>query len=456
MFRSIRARLTAWYVAIFATTFIATGSGIWLVMRSGIYDSVDEELEDRLRALERSVVRFSDSDQAAIVFLNSQAQSDPSLRIRVATNAQWIYRSPNTRSLSTAVPQIDAAVNRAARTVIVNGHPLRSIATTAKVGNALWLIEIGQPIGEYYEALQRAGWTIALASPLALLVAALGGYWMSRRALEPVDRIATMARHIGAANLTERLPLRGTLDELDRLSDTLNDMLARLEAAFLRVTQFTADASHELRTPVAIIRTTAEIARRRSRTEAEYVDALDRILEESERTTRLVEDLLLLARADADADGTALEPVDLNSILDAACERGRVLAEAAGLHFREEPRPPCVIPGDSEALHRLFLILFDNAAKYSTPGGCVSVRVTTDDTSVLVAVRDTGVGIPQEDLPHLFERFYRVGGDRARSTGGVGLGLSIARHVVETHHGSITVDSSHLGSTFSVKLPLSS
>ena len=166
--------------------------------------------------------------------------------------------------------------------------------------NQLALAQIGVPVEEYYEMLNGVTWTALLASPLVLLLASAGGYWMSRRALEPVDQITRTAAEIGAYNLSQRLPLRKTGDELDRLSATLNPMFARLEAAFRQITQFTADASHELRTPVAIIRTTAELARSKPRSPEEYRKALDGILTESERTSRLIEDLMLLARADAD------------------------------------------------------------------------------------------------------------------------------------------------------------
>ena len=206
--------------------------------------------------------------------------------------------------------------------VLRGGHPFRVLAAPVSVADTVWAIEIGVPMGEFYEALNGVAWTMVLALPLVLLVASAGGYWMSKRALKPVDRITRTAQAISAENLAARLPLRGADDELDRLSSTLNDMFARLDAAFRRVTQFTADASHELRTPVAIIRTTAELTRRRPRTDAEYTDALDQILAESERTSRLIDDLLLLARSDAEGEEFALEPMDLaQSLREARASR---------------------------------------------------------------------------------------------------------------------------------------
>jgi heavy metal sensor kinase len=307
--------------------------------------------------------------------------------------------------------------------------------------------------------LEEFTWTALLASPLVLLLASAGGYWMSRRALEPVDRISRTAEEIGAQNLSQRLPLRSAGDELDRLSATLNAMFARLEAAFHRITQFTADASHELRTPVAIIRTTAELVRSKPRGQEEYTKALDRILAESERTSRLIDDLMLLARADAGADGIVQEPMNLAECLRGACAEVRVLAEYGKVCLEASLPSDCTVSGDDQALRRLFLILLDNAIKYTPAGGAVRVNLAIDDSAdkrtAVVEVRDTGLGISPEDLPHIFERFYRAAKDRSRKTGGAGLGLSIARWITQRHGGEVLVESAPgTGSVFRVRLPV--
>jgi heavy metal sensor kinase len=301
-------------------------------------------------------------------------------------------------------------------------------------------------------------WTALLASPLLLILASAGGYWMSRRALAPVERIARTAADIEAKNLSKRLLLRGTGDELDQLSATLNAMFARLEDSFCRITQFTADASHELRTPVAIIRTTAEVIRRKPRSEKEYAEALDRILAESERTTELVEDLMLLARADANVEDLAMEPVGLAELAQAAYAEARVLAEAAGITLTNGGLSQCTVSGDDRGLRRLLLILLDNAIKYSKPGGEVQLYLGLcqrgDRRTAVLEVRDQGIGIASEDLPHIFERFYRASKDRSRKVDGVGLGLSIAESIARRHGGEIQVESSPgVGSTARVLLP---
>jgi len=270
--RSIRVRLAAWQAVILMAAFAVAGGGVWLAMRDSIYESVDEDLRARLALLEDGLNKAVDAAGAEHlgdrpVNLVNLPATGPGTRFRISDGSRWIYQSPGAEKWGDG-PIVPSALRGRgrARTLIVGGRPLRVLTTSAAVADTVWAIQIGVPIGEFYEALNDVAWTVVLASPLVLLIASAGGYWMSKRALEPVDRITRTARAISAENLGARLPLRGADDELDRLSETLNDMFGRLDAAFRRVTQFTADASHELRTPVAIIRTTAELTRRRPRT----------------------------------------------------------------------------------------------------------------------------------------------------------------------------------------------
>jgi signal transduction histidine kinase len=235
-------------------------------------------------------------------------------------------------------------------------------------------------------------------------------------------------------------------------------MFARLEDSFRRITQFTADASHELRTPVAIIRTIAEVIRRKPRSEKEYAEALDRILAESERTTQLVEDLMLLARADANVEDLAQEPVGLAELAHAACAEARVLAETAGITVTDGYLSQCTVSGDDRALRRLLLILLDNALKYSKSGGEVQVHLGLcqrgDRRTAVLEVTDSGIGIAPEDLPRIFERFFRASKDRSRRVDGVGLGLSIAQSIAQQHGGEIQIESKlGAGTTVRVFLP---
>jgi heavy metal sensor kinase len=307
---------------------------------------------------------------------------------------------------------------------------------------------------ELKEGLSGYAWALIVLIPAVLLIATAGGWWMSRRALQPVNQIIDAARSIGEQSLARRLPVPETQDELQRLSETLNQMLGRIESAFRRITEFTADASHELRTPVALIRTTAELALRKQRTTEEYREALEDVHAESVRTTDLIENLLTLARADAGKAALDRRELDLVQVVREASVQGQKLAGARNLRFRTEvPDSPVPAIGDPSALRRLLLIVIDNAVKY-TPEGEITVRLLSANGNPQVHVSDTGIGIPQGDLARVFERFYRADKSRSRDSGGAGLGLSIAKWIAEVHQGAIEARSEQdRGSTFILTLP---
>src|SRR5256712_7407857 len=248
---------------------------------------------------------------------------------------------------------------------------------------------------------------------------------MSRRALAPVDTMISTARSISEHSLSRRLAILKTGDELERLAETFNQMMVRLERAFKRMPLFTADASHELRTPTALIRTTAELSLRRDRDKAEYREALVQILEEAERTGLLIDNLMTLARMDSGAEAVGFTTVDIASILGEASMAGQPLALSKQIQLdREIPDIPILVNGDSHALRRLFLILIDNAVKYTPTGGRVFIGLNTTGNDAVATVQDTGIGISQEDLPVIFERVYRPGKARSPEPGD-GLALSI-------------------------------
>jgi heavy metal sensor kinase len=456
--RSIGVRLTAWYALILVLTFAATGIGVWLTIRDSIHDRVDEDLRSRVAPLAMALASETGATGATRLndLLDDAIGMTPGLQVRIAETGRLTGQWPAAAGWGAPAPDpARLPADGETETVLMSSRLFRHLAIPLRGGRTLWSVEIAVPIGELYEPLDEFAWTALIGSPLVLLLASAGGYWVSRRALTPVVRITQMAQAIGMHNLAGRLPLRGVDDELDRLSATLNGMFARLDDAFRRVTQFSADASHELRTPLAIIRTTAEVTRSRSRTEVEYGEALDRILAESERTSRLVDDLLLLARADADADPMAMEPMDLAETVRDTCDEGRILADASGLGFTADLPAACPSIGEPQALRRLFLILVDNAVKYTPAGGVVRVGMIVQNDRAMVEVRDSGVGILAADAPRIFERFYRVAPDRSRQSGGVGLGLAIARWIATCHGGTIAVESRPgAGSVFRVTLPI--
>jgi heavy metal sensor kinase len=329
-------------------------------------------------------------------------------------------------------------------------------ARTIDVRGRRFTICVAEPLQEFQESRERfEGILLLLAAP-SLLLAALGGFWLSGRALAPVDRITNEARRISISNLETRLHPPAARDELQRLVLTLNEMLERIDSAVKRMVQFTADASHELRAPLTLIHTAAEFSLRRERTRKELLDAMRKIVRESGRTSQMVDDLLLLARADSGSDASALVPLDLCASVRSAVEEAVILAEPKGIRVVANiPAGPVVVDGEEQALSRLWLILLDNAIKYTNPGGYVRFDVGVTDSKAEAKVTDTGVGIAPEELPHIFDRFWRADKVRSRSMGGAGLGLSIAQWIVQRHHGSIEVcTAAGKGSQFVTRLPL--
>jgi heavy metal sensor kinase len=331
--------------------------------------------------------------------------------------------------------------------VSVNGH--------------IYTVEMGVPSNDVVETLSLFRTYLLMFAPVVLLLAAGGGYWLSRRALAPVDELVRTAREVGGANLNSRLQRLETGDELQRLSDTLNEMLDRIERSFLRVTEFTADASHELRTPISLIRTEAELALRRSRGETEYQESLRHILLEAERTTALIEQLLALARADSGRETLHMQPVDLRATLRGVVQGWEQVATIRNLQFSASLDSTRIngkdlfVLGDEAALRRLVDILLDNAFKYTPSPGSVHLSLEQRGDSTVITVQDSGMGIAEKDQSKIFERFYRVDEARSRAQGGAGLGLAIAQWIVTQHRGSIGVQS-HLGSgaVFRVELPM--
>jgi signal transduction histidine kinase len=289
-------------------------------------------------------------------------------------------------------------------------------------------------------------------APIILLVSCASGYWVSRRALGPVDSIAAKARSISIRNLSERLPVSETGDELQRLAVTCNAMLDRLESAVSQIKQFTADASHELRGPLSFTQTVAELALRDPGTDPRSRRAFEDIVTETKQAAVLLEEMLTLARADADPFSVVLEPVDLVRVVQDVQTMAQPLAEGRNLSFNIElsGQPEALILGDFASLRRLLWVLVDNALKYTPPTGRVDVLLTTTSESATLRVSDTGIGISAADLPHIFSRFYRADPSRSMVEGN-GLGLAIAKWIAEIHCAQLHVSSTqNSGTTFEV------
>ena len=453
----IRLRLTAWYFAILAVVLSAFGISAYFAMRHSIRQTVDEELQIRSEGvhqlIERDIQRGHKDDLPEGLREHTELRQGGALLQVSDEQGNWLYRSPVMSDYGVPRP---ATVPKRATEFMGKDVPLRIWTQKVSVGGQSYLIQSAFEMDDFYESLHHFALLLFISIPSLLLCAAAGGYWISTRALAPVDQIAQTARTISAQNLSSRLVVPKTGDELQRLSETLNGMLERLEAAFKKITQFTADASHELRTPVAVMRTRAELSLRKARSAEEYRDVIAEVLTELEKTSGLIEQLMFLARADSGAETLHFAPTNVSEVLREACHQGSALAEAKQIGFQERISGDSMwIQGDATSLRRLFLILIDNAVKYTPANGQVEVSLQRNDGYAVAQVRDTGIGIAEADLPNVFERFYRADKARTRESGGVGLGLSIGRWITEVHAGAIEVHSSPgRGSMFRIRLPI--
>jgi heavy metal sensor kinase len=448
---SIGARLTFWYSLVLLAGLSIFGAGIWLLVSHSLRASLDETLAQNAKGVITVLQSETEADHLREE-LTEYAAATPggSLMEVQAARGQKIVASrivalpAVTDSSSTFGVQVNAS------------RRYRTFISTILVNGAAYRVLVATPLDATEATLSRLRLLLLWSAPIVLLLASLGGYWISRRALAPVDEITREAQVIGIQNLSQRLAVPASGDEIQRLSETWNGMLARLEGAVKRLSQFTADASHELRTPIALIRTTAELTLRRERSADTYREALRQVVVESERTTRLVEDLLLLARSDAGLPSLPLERMELTPLVQDVCQQGRVLAEARQLQISTEiPEEPVYVEANDPALRRMLLLLLDNAVKYTPSGGRITLSVDCGSAGATVAVRDTGIGIPETALPHVFERFYRVDESRNRDAGGTGLGLSIAKWIAERHHASLEAESVvGEGSVFRIRFPL--
>jgi len=457
---SIGLRLAAWYFLVLAAGLAAFSVFAWFAMRASLYNATDDELRDRVRGVEsfmRQQISSLSIPEIRDEFREHSVLGPGGDLFQVCDSAgQWLYRSVPLENANIPIQLPAKLQNADFRNIRISEHWLRFYSQTVVVNGSSYTVQVASLMNEGLEALDRFRVLLILATPLLLITASAGGYWLSTRALSPVDRISTAARRIGIENLTERLEVPETGDELQRLSETLNEMFSGLEASVRRIKQFTADASHELRAPLSLIRTTAEVAVQRDRPAGDYREALEEILQESERTSHLLDSLMLLARADAGKETLQYEPADLCAITREAAEQGEKLARAHRLTFElQQPGGAVQIAADRDALRRVLLIFIDNAIRYTPEGGTVTIRVGPVAGRAVASVKDTGIGIDPDDLPHVFDRFWRADKARSREHGGAGLGLAIAKWTVEAHGGSIEVTSQPgYGTQFSIRLPL--
>jgi heavy metal sensor kinase len=453
----IHVRLTAWYLLSLAVIVTLFAVGSWYAMRLTMYHSIDSDLSYRMDAVVPFIESHSLNTPANFrkTFANSRDSAIVGVFVQITdASSNLLYESDVLDEHH--VPIFARGASNGAvetSTVRYRGWAVRVATKRVTVDGMELTAHVVEPLSDLLRSLHELTIYFALLVSVALLLTAGAGFWTSRRALAPVEQIRREADAIDPADLTARLQVPPHDDELGKLARTLNSMLARIERGFRSVEQFTADASHELRAPLAFIITAGDVSLRRQRSREELVESLSKIIAEARRMSKLVEDLLVLARGDARQLSHNMQTVNLTRLVEETAERMAPAAAAKSLELKVTlPERSVEIDGVESDVRRLFLILLDNAIKY-TDQGTISITLVAEPAGASITVCDTGIGIDSSALPQVFDRFWRADKVRSRAEGGVGLGLSLASQIIQRHHGTIAVDSVlGKGTTFTVKL----
>jgi len=454
----IRVRLTLWHFAMFAAAAaLLYLASYWMLQRSldaTQYHDLQERAEDVQLILAHAGPASSvDQLRADLAAFYTYKDDGKYLQVR-DDRGNWLFRS---RRLAAANPTLPSPDQLPAGGLISTFHQdddlVRVLSYTVTVNGRKYAVQTGLSLKRSMVLLASFRTNMLLLTPAMILLAGAGGHFMSRKALRPVALLATEAQRINERNLHHRLPVPDAKDEISALSCTLNNMLERIDKAFASVRTFTGNASHELRTPISLLRTEIEVALYRPRETEEYRLILGRLHEETVRMTSLVENLLSLARADGGAEILVLAPIQLDALFRQTAETWKHAMAHAMLDFRVEmPASDVILLGDPLGIKRLLSILLENASKYTPPGGVVTLRASAAEERTVISVQDSGIGIDPAYKDRVFDRFFRMPANGAHASGS-GLGLSLAKWIAERHDTQMRIESvpGH-GSCFSFSL----
>ena len=449
--KSIKFRLTLWYLVAIVAMLVVFGTFAYYLLSRNLYRGLDQSLRDRVIELQGSIrydpinrqfliapnvgefVMFYDAEGVLIQRLGPNIQADISRTVELALLGK--------KEFQTAERPEGPAVRFYA-------VPL-DVASQERVA-----FLVGRATNDIVSVLSIFRMVILNSSIFVLILAGVGGIFLADRTLKPVEKIAETARTIGESDLSRRIDVQ-TDDELGLLAATLNGMIDRLETAFNKERQFVADASHELRTPLAILQAESSLALEKERSPGEYQQSLELVSQEIEFMSEIVGKMLLLARSDSGSETIDFEDVKLKPLLAELAQDLDLLVQDKGLTLELGAMDELKVRGDRVKLKQLFLNILDNAVRYTPEGGTITASLLRRDGQAVASIADTGIGIPAEHLPFIFDRFYRVDKSRTASDGGTGLGLSIAMSVAKIHGGGIEVESEpDKGTTFRIVLPL--
>ena len=464
--KSLRFRMTLWYAGLLAMALLMFGTTVYVGLERHLNREMNESLIRLARTIgdEVLVSVAARGPQFAVTEIEESYEPEVNSRfIRVTReNGNVLYQSRSPRDGSFDATQLVPATGHdkegyKPRMVNTGGQQLvfQGLLYETPTGER-FLIETGAPYQLIAAQLRSARLALALGTPVFLVAAALGGLILVRNSLRPLQAITEQAERISSANLSERLPVARTGDEVERLALSLNRMIERLEESIQHISRFSADVSHELRTPLTILRGELEMmAQHRSR-DAESLEMIGNSLEEIDRLTRIVDQLLIISRLDAGQAGMEREQVNLAELATSTAEQMRLLADEKriAIHFSMEPEVNVI--GDRIRLKQVLVNLLDNAIKYTPEMGAIDLTVRAESARALLGVSDNGIGIASRELPHVFERFYRTDKARRRATGGAGLGLSIVKAIVAAHDGRVWITSIEgKGTTLWAEFPMS-
>jgi heavy metal sensor kinase len=483
-FRSLRFKLTLWYVLILGTLLISFSAFLYFTLSK----SLQRDVDNKLRSLAELISSESSSPLSKFGFGNIDQALETSMNLKpIGKFIQVLDESGNIGRKSENLKNVQLpislnALKSASKGLItfetnrsIGNTPLRIITFPVVENNHVTkIVQIASSLEEVEDALSTLFIILVITVPLALMVASVGGQFLAHKALKPVDEITKTARMITSQNLNQTITPPKVKDEISRLIETFNGMIFRLDQSFRQIKQFSSDASHELKTPLTILKGEVEVMLRKERTQQEYQQTLKSNLEEINRMSQIVEDLLLLSRADTGQIKLNKEDINLAEILTEVVAQMEMLARSKRLHLSVSDNHQDIhIFADALRIRELLINLIENGIKYTEEGGSIHVSLQREypppmnhqsdrvekerEKFAKIIVSDTGIGISKEDQEKIFNRFFRVDKARSREQGGSGLGLSICKWIVEAHQGEIKVESEFgKGSSFTVTLPLSS
>ena len=464
-FKSIRSRLTAWYVTLLAIILILFSVLLNYFLAKRLHESVDNSLTVSATVVATSAtMRLSNSPLPGLNQLFEQFMNQGNLNkfYRIYDGSGNVgSRSKNISASQFPLSQtayVEALEGRNSYETFKVGaqQPIRVITMPILLeGKLINLVQVGTSLAAVQETLRNLKIFLFTAVPSVLILAALFARFMARRALKPISRIIDTAREIGQGQeLSKRIPVLKIKDELGQLALTFNEMMNRLENSFAQMRQFSSDASHELRTPLTVLKGQNELVLSKQRKLEEYQEVISSNLEEINYMSKVLEDLFVLSKSDENQVNLDCKTVDLRALVEEVCKHAEVLAEEKNMEIVIAFLEPAEVKGDEVRLRQMVWNVLQNGIKYTQRGGELKISLQNEDEFVLLSVQDTGIGIPEADVPLIFNRFYRVDKARTRDEGGSGLGLSICKQIAEAHKGKIEVESKlGVGTRFKIRLP---